>query len=361
MIARMPRLLPVRGFRHGAGGLGDGRGRQPAHNPVYPFSDYFWSWKGSHDMVFTILGDECPAADVYHAVSTGYAGLAGVVAKMRTGRPFLLTEHGLYHKEREMEIKRAPFVKGYQRDMWIAMYNGISRLCYRSADVVVSLFEYNRRRQIEMGADQDAAIVIPNGIDIPRFTSIVRKKTGRVPRRARGPGGAHQGHQDLHPDGKDRGRCRARMRASGASARRRGPRLFRGLPRPRGEPPACRPFHVHRQGGRAALLRVPGRAPAHERARGAAAGDPRGLRRGPSRGLHEVGNVPELLDYDERFLASSKDAEKLAQAVRYVHDHPAEIEALCRKNSRRWPGSTTRPRSSSGTVESIRQLARKAE
>jgi glycosyltransferase involved in cell wall biosynthesis len=45
-----------------------------------------------------------------------------------------------------------------------------------------------------------------------------------------------------------------------------------------------------------------------------------------------VGNVPELLDYDERFLAASKDAESLARSVRYVHDHPAEIAELVKKN-----------------------------
>jgi glycosyltransferase involved in cell wall biosynthesis len=45
-----------------------------------------------------------------------------------------------------------------------------------------------------------------------------------------------------------------------------------------------------------------------------------------------VGNVPELLDYDERFLAASKDAGKLAQAVRYVHDHPSEMVGLAKKN-----------------------------
>jgi glycosyltransferase involved in cell wall biosynthesis len=45
-----------------------------------------------------------------------------------------------------------------------------------------------------------------------------------------------------------------------------------------------------------------------------------------------VGNVPELLDHDERFLASSRDAEKLAQCVRGIHDHPEEMRAITEKN-----------------------------
>ena len=45
-----------------------------------------------------------------------------------------------------------------------------------------------------------------------------------------------------------------------------------------------------------------------------------------------VGNVPELLDYDERFLSPPKDPEKLAEGVRYIHDNPEEIANLVKKN-----------------------------
>jgi len=106
------------------------------NNPAYPFSDYFWAWKSAHDMMFSILGVKAPDADVYHAVSTGYAGLAAAVAKLRKNRSFLLTEHGLYHKEREMEIKRASYVYGYQRDMWINIYNSLSKMSYKYADII---------------------------------------------------------------------------------------------------------------------------------------------------------------------------------------------------------------------------------
>jgi glycosyltransferase involved in cell wall biosynthesis len=41
-----------------------------------------------------------------------------------------------------------------------------------------------------------------------------------------------------------------------------------------------------------------------------------------------VGNVAELLDFDERFLASPKDPEKLAAGAQYLHDHPEEAVAL---------------------------------
>jgi glycosyltransferase involved in cell wall biosynthesis len=149
------------------------------HNPMYPFTDFFWAWKAAFSMILTMLSASPPEADIYHAISTGYAGLAGTAAKVRRGKPFLLTEHGLYHKEREIELRRASFIKGYQRDLWISVYHFLSRLAYQSADCSTSLFEYNRRIQIELGAREDRALVIPNGIDIPRFSSVVRaKRTG---------------------------------------------------------------------------------------------------------------------------------------------------------------------------------------
>ena len=46
----------------------------------------------------------------------------------------------------------------------------------------------------------------------------------------------------------------------------------------------------------------------------------------------QVGNVPELLDYDDRFLSPPKDPEKLAEGVRYIHDNPEEISNLVKRN-----------------------------
>jgi polysaccharide biosynthesis protein PelF len=42
--------------------------------------------------------------------------------------------------------------------------------------MIVALYEQNRRIQLEMGADPDQAVVIPNGIDIPRFSAVRREK-----------------------------------------------------------------------------------------------------------------------------------------------------------------------------------------
>ncbi len=146
------------------------------HNPLYPFSDYYWSWIASHEYLFKILTWEIPEADLYHTISTGYAGLSAAVAKIVRKKPVILTEHGLYNKEREIDIKRATWVKGYQRDLWINIFNDLSRITYDYSDLTISLFEHNRNIQISQGAAREKTMVIPNGIDIDRFLDLKQEK-----------------------------------------------------------------------------------------------------------------------------------------------------------------------------------------
>jgi len=302
------------------------------HNPVYPFSEYFWSWKASHDMVFAILAEEMPAADIYHAVSTGYAGLAAITAKLRTGKPFLLTEHGLYHKEREMEIKRAQYLRGYQRDMWISIYTTISRLSYRYADLVISLFEQNRRKQIDMGADEDKALVIPNGIDIPRFSAVIRKKRE----------GFHVGLVGRVVPIKDI-RCFILMAKIVADAIPDS--VFWCIGPTDEDPGYYEDCHALVESFQLAnRFTFTGKADVRDYyafldvllLTSVREAQPLVILEAFAVGLPvvstRVGNVPELLDYDDRFLASSKDAARLAQAVGYVHDHAEEMRGVVTRN-----------------------------
>jgi len=45
----------------------------------------------------------------------------------------------------------------------------------------------------------------------------------------------------------------------------------------------------------------------------------------------KVGNVLEMLDFDERFLAASKDPKKLAFSVKLIYDNPKLMAALLKK------------------------------
>jgi len=297
------------------------------NNPLYPFVDYFWAWKSAHDMMFTILGTTVPEADIYHAVSTGFAGLAALSAGKRRGKPFLLTEHGLYHKEREMEILKSNLIRGYQRDMWIHIYNNLSRICYSNADWITALFEENRQKQIELGAPEEKSEVVPNGIDVPRFDIKRSLKDG-----------FHVGLVGRVVPIKD-------VKTFILTAKiviDRIPAAHFYCIGPTDEDPAyyedclrlvksLRISENFEFTGRAnvldyySFLNVLMLTSVRE-------AQPLVILEAYTSGIPvvatRVGNVAELLDYDERFIASSKDAEKLAEGVLFIHDNPQVMEEL---------------------------------
>ena len=60
-------------------------------------------------------------------------------------------------------------------------FEGLGRIAYTAADVVTSLYEKNRLRQIADGANPSVTRVIPNGIDIQRFAPLRAKRLKCVP------------------------------------------------------------------------------------------------------------------------------------------------------------------------------------
>ncbi len=300
-------------------------------NPAYSFSDYFWAWKSSYDLLFNIISQKMPKADIYHAVSTGFAGVAALCGKLRNKKPMLLSEHGLYHKEREMEIRRATFVKGYQRDIWIEMYYNLSRACYSNSDIITSLFELNRQYQIQLGADPLNCYVTPNGIDIEKF------KVKRVPK-----SGFHIGLVGRVVPIKD---IKTFIKMSKILSQRI-PEVHFYCIGPTDEDPyyfsECKNL-VYSLGlddfftftGRVnvldyyCFLNVMLLTSIRE-------AQPLVILEGWLANIPvvstKVGNVPEMLDYDERFLASSKDFQKLADSVLYIYNNPERIDEINNKN-----------------------------
>ena len=137
-----------------------------------PFNGVFWTIRSMLLPVLNLLQCHLPEADVYHAVSTGYAGLLGALFHHKTGKPFLITEHGIYSREREEEILKARWVDVYFKQTWIDFFMGMAREAYSQAGRIISLFYHARDLQIGYGADPDRCIVVPNGIQVERFDGI---------------------------------------------------------------------------------------------------------------------------------------------------------------------------------------------
>ena len=166
---------------------------QAAH-PESPFLDYFWSWRAILGGIFSMLLAPLPSARVYHPLSTGYAGLYAARAHLQTGRPVLLTEHGIYTNERRIEIAMADWLyrppesgltlRKSARDlrfMWFQAFAAYSRACYQAAVQIVTLHSGNQHFQLADGAPQEKLAIIPNGVDYQRFSVLAHRRSEHVP------------------------------------------------------------------------------------------------------------------------------------------------------------------------------------
>jgi glycosyltransferase involved in cell wall biosynthesis len=163
--------------------------------PKTSFLDYFWSWRGLFGGLFSILLAELPPAKVYHSLCTGYAGLFLARAHIETGRPCVITEHGIYTNERRIEIASADWLDDPNifslsinalkqpdvnqdrelKDFWIDTFGNYSRLCYEACSQIITLYEGNQEFQRMDGADPDRMRIIPNGVDTAHYAAIKRE------------------------------------------------------------------------------------------------------------------------------------------------------------------------------------------
>jgi glycosyltransferase involved in cell wall biosynthesis len=148
--------------------------------PFTPFTDFLWTMRTMYLSFFYILLSPMPKADIYHTVATGYSGLVGSYAKYIHNKPLLLSEHGIYTREREEEIIKADWVKSYYKDLWIKYFYGFSNCTYEFADVVTTLFEKNKHLQMEVGCPEEKLRIIPNGVKLERFKDLEQKENKDV-------------------------------------------------------------------------------------------------------------------------------------------------------------------------------------
>lgn len=141
-----------------------------------PMSDIFHTIRSMLFPLLTLLSSEIPVADAYHAISTGYGGILAILASTRMNKPLLLTEHGIYTREREEEIIRADWILPSMRKQWIDFFYMLSDAIYSKADCITSLFSKARETQIALGCDAKKCRVISNGIDYESFSNIPFEK-----------------------------------------------------------------------------------------------------------------------------------------------------------------------------------------
>lgn len=136
------------------------------------FSELFHTIRSMLMPLLKIMQADMPKADVYHSIATGYAGVLARLGSSIYGVPYLITEHGMYTREREEEILRADWVVPDCRRLWIRFFYMLAETAYSRAGLVTCLFDRAMHTQIEMGCEKKKCRVVANGIHYDMFGSI---------------------------------------------------------------------------------------------------------------------------------------------------------------------------------------------
>ena len=159
--------------------------------PDVPFVDYFWTLRNIHKPIWILaeIVENLPQTKIFHSPSTGYAGFLGALASYTRDKPFFLTEHGIYTRERKIDLLSAEWIEynkptllqqpeeyNYIKRMWVNFFDKIGLFCYNRSNHILSLYAGARKIQIEFGADEKRTRIIPNGVDVDTLMATIKKR-----------------------------------------------------------------------------------------------------------------------------------------------------------------------------------------
>jgi glycosyltransferase involved in cell wall biosynthesis len=153
------------------------------------FVNYFWSILNIQEPLWQMakLAANFIPVKFVHAASTGFAGFFSSLLNHYYGYNTILTEHGIYTKERRIDLLNTDVALrqqeaqeffydiNYIRALWIRFFEFLAKLCYSRSNPIISLYETASEKQIEEGADKTKTQVIPNGVNVKKFAAYRAK------------------------------------------------------------------------------------------------------------------------------------------------------------------------------------------
>lgn len=165
--------------------------------PDISFIDYFWTVRNIHKPIWILaeIVKHMPKVKLLHSPSTGYAGFLATLAAYDRNIPFVLTEHGIYTRERKIDMLTADWVdfkkptllqqpeeSNYIKGMWVKFFERIGEFSYIKANEILSLYSGAREIQIKFGAPKEKTRVIPNAVDVDGLNALLELREEKVPK-----------------------------------------------------------------------------------------------------------------------------------------------------------------------------------
>jgi glycosyltransferase involved in cell wall biosynthesis len=110
--------------------------------------------------------------DVVHANANGLSSMVALAAKWRTGVPFLMTEHGVYLRERYLS---AGGLSRAVKTALLRFHRALARTAYAEVDSLAPVSGFNSRWAVRHGASPIKIDVIANGVDPERFPPLTEE------------------------------------------------------------------------------------------------------------------------------------------------------------------------------------------
>jgi polysaccharide biosynthesis protein PelF len=107
-------------------------------------------------------------SDLYHSVANGLGVLPALAAKWQRDIPLLLTEHGIYLRERYIWHKPGRQSQA-TRTLLLRFFRLLTETGYQQADMVVPCNKYNSLWELAGGTAPEKIFPVHNGIDVELF------------------------------------------------------------------------------------------------------------------------------------------------------------------------------------------------
>ncbi|MEA5154278.1 GT4 family glycosyltransferase PelF [Raineyella sp.] len=123
------------------------------------------------DRVLALADVRFPDVDVSHVGANGPSALLALGRWWSAGTPILLTEHGIYLRERYLAMTRTDLGWPARRAVG-AFLRVLSQLAYQEAIRITPVSDFNQRWERLLGADPDKIETIHNGVETDLFRPI---------------------------------------------------------------------------------------------------------------------------------------------------------------------------------------------
>jgi glycosyltransferase involved in cell wall biosynthesis len=115
-------------------------------------------------------------ADVVHCSMNGLSTLVAMAAKWRYGTPMVMSEHGIYLRERYISYLNDDASHAV-RVLALSFFRSLAGAAYLISDVLAPHSAYNRRWQLHNGADPERMWTMYNGVEPAEFPAATSEPT----------------------------------------------------------------------------------------------------------------------------------------------------------------------------------------